>query len=169
MSGRTAIVVGAGTGVGAAVSLALSRAGAGVVLAARPDPALTALAAGIVAAGGQAVAAPVDVGDPSAVRRLVERTLGVFGRLDIAFNQVHARALVVAMTYQIAAMRVTGGGHIVNLVPAAQDGVAELTRTVARAHAGSVVRIDAVSQAPYGSTEEVAAAVVSLCSAAGPA
>ncbi|MBB6549612.1 SDR family NAD(P)-dependent oxidoreductase [Nonomuraea rubra] len=157
MSGRTAIVVGTGGEEGAAVSFALSRAGAGVVLAARPGPKLTALAAGLVSAGGQAVAAAVDVTDPASVRRLVEQTLGAFGRLDLAVNEVRGRALAVAMTYQLAAMRLTGGGHIVNLAAAEP----------ARTHAGSGVRIDTVSAALYGGPEELAAAVVSLCT--GPA
>lgn len=170
LSGRTAIVIGACTGIGAAVSYALSRAGAGVVLAACPDRAMTALVAGIVAAGGQAVAVPADVTSRASMRRLVEQTLGAFGRLDIAVNQVQAHELFVAMTYQIPAMRRTGGGHIVNLAPSVvtQAAVAELSRTAAQVHAGSGVLIDAMAGPPYGSAEQVANAVARLCSDDSP-
>ncbi|QYC41704.1 7-alpha-hydroxysteroid dehydrogenase [Nonomuraea coxensis DSM 45129] len=170
LSGRTAIVVGAGDGAGAAVAYALSRAGAGVVLAARPGPALTALAAGIVAVGGQAVAVPADVGSRASMRRLVEQTLGAFGRLDIAVNQLRARELSVAMTYQLAAMRRAGGGHVVNLATsaAARTAVAELTWTAAQEHACSGVRIDVMAGAPGGSAEQVADAVVRWCSGDSP-
>ncbi|QFY10078.1 SDR family NAD(P)-dependent oxidoreductase [Nonomuraea phyllanthi] len=168
--GRTAIVVGAAIGVGAAVADALSQAGAGVVLAARPGPALTALAAGIVSAGGQAVAAPVDVTDPASVRRLVEQTLGAFGRLDLAVNQVRPHELSAAMRYQVPAMRRAGGGQIVNLAPDAglQSAVAELTRAAALEHAGSGVRIDFVAAASYDSAERLAEAVMWLCSGGSP-
>ncbi|WP_433436518.1 SDR family NAD(P)-dependent oxidoreductase [Nonomuraea sp. CA-141351] len=167
LSGRTAIVVGSDIGVSAAVAYALSRAGAGVVIASRPDPALTALTAGIVAAGGQAVAVPADVTSRASMRRLVEQTLGAFGRLDIAVNHLRARELLVAMTYQLAAMRRTGDGHIVNLATSvvAQTAVAELTGTAAQDHASSSsIRINAIAGAPCGSAEQLADAVVRLCS-----
>ncbi|WP_220447462.1 SDR family NAD(P)-dependent oxidoreductase, partial [Nonomuraea deserti] len=95
MSGRTAIVASAGHGIGhgaAAASCALSRAGASVVLAARDGQALAALAADLGAAGGQAVAVPTDLASPVSVRRLVEQTLGAFGRLDAACNDIACHA-----------------------------------------------------------------------------
>ncbi len=82
LSGHTVIVTGAGGGIGAAVSCALSRAGASVVLADRDGQALQALVATINSAGGHAIAVPMDVTSSASVRRLVEQTLGAFGRLD---------------------------------------------------------------------------------------
>ncbi|MGW3352785.1 SDR family NAD(P)-dependent oxidoreductase [Nonomuraea rubra] len=170
LSGRTAIVVGAAIGVGAAVAYALGRAGADVVLAARPSPVLTALAANIVLAGGQAVAASVDITDPASVRRLVEQTLGAFGRLDLAVNQARPDELSAVMRYQVPAMRRTGGGQIINLSPdvGPQVAVSELTRTAALEHAESGVRINAVATAPGDSTEQLAEAVMWLCSGGSP-
>src|SRR3954449_1839191 len=86
LAGRVAIVTGASRGIGAATARALSSAGAGVVLAARDERALQALAIELSAGGGQAVAVPTDVADPASVRRLVEQTVGTFGRLDAAVN-----------------------------------------------------------------------------------
>ena len=84
LAGRVAIVTGAGRGLGAAIAAALSAAGARVVLAARTVEEIEAVAAGIVADGGQAVAQTCDVRDPASCAALVERTVGEFGRLDIA-------------------------------------------------------------------------------------
>ncbi|WP_188187421.1 SDR family NAD(P)-dependent oxidoreductase [Nonomuraea sp. SYSU D8015] len=156
LSGRTVLVIGAD----AAVSCALTRAGACVVLAARDGPSLAALAEELGSAGGQAVAVRADVTDPVSVRRLVEQTLGAFGRLDAAVNVAEASA---AMTYEIAAMRRAGGGRIVN-VAGPGCAVIELTRAAALEAAGSGVRINAVAAAPRAGAQQVADAVVWLCS-----
>ncbi|TYB69258.1 hypothetical protein FXF51_08490 [Nonomuraea sp. PA05] len=182
MTGRTAIVIGAGP----VVASALTRAGAAVVLATCPDAAhadATCPHAAcphaacphaacphatrpVAAPGAAPVAVPVDVRDPASVRRLVEQTLGAFGRLDLAVNHVQPRDLPTAIRYQASAMRRTGGGHIVNLAPdtASRTAVSELTRTAAREHAD--VQINAV--APHVSPADVADAVMCLCSGDSP-
>ncbi|MEV4071822.1 SDR family oxidoreductase [Nonomuraea fuscirosea] len=86
LQGRTVLVTGAAGGAGAAVAWALSRAGASVVLAACDAEPLEEQAARIGAAGGHAIAVRTDLTDQVAVRRLVEQTLGAFGRLDAACN-----------------------------------------------------------------------------------
>lgn len=138
LEGRVALVTGASRGIGAATARALSDAGAKVVLAARDEKALHALAGDITAAGGTAIAVPTDVRYPEAVRRLVEQALGAFGRLDVAVNNaaggghrpipladvtvgdfdsaiaVSLRGVFLAMKYEIPAM-LGGGGAIVNM------------------------------------------------------
>jgi hypothetical protein len=156
LSGRTALVTGAGRGAGAAASRALSLSGASVILAARDAHALAVLVAKISAAGGHAVAVPTDLTNPVSVRRLVEQTLGAFGRLDAAFN-AEVPSVSLAMRYEIPPMRRAGGGHIVNLAPT--PATLELTRAAAVDLTGCGVRIDAVT----GSAAEVAEAVVRLC------
>ncbi len=83
---KTAIVTGAGTGVGKAAALALLAAGYNVALAGRRlDP----LQAAIAEAGvgpEQALAVPSDVADPQSVAALFDQTVKVFGRLDVLFN-----------------------------------------------------------------------------------
>jgi NAD(P)-dependent dehydrogenase (short-subunit alcohol dehydrogenase family) len=139
LEGRVAIVTGASRGIGAATARALSAAGAAVVVAARTEPALRAVADEIVTSGSQALAVPTDVGDPASVRRLVEQTLGAYGRLDAAVNNaaggghrptplaevavgdydsaltVSLRGVFLAMKYEIPAMLASGGGSIVNM------------------------------------------------------
>ena len=161
LSGRTAIVTGAGHCTGAAVSRALSRAGASVVLAASDAPALEALAADISSAGGHAVAVPTDLTNPVSVQRLIEQTLGAFGRLDAAFNNGPAS---LAMRYEIPSMRRTGGGRIVNLAPTTDTQAVELTRTTALNFANTGVQINAVTAEPHATADDVANAIVWLCS-----
>jgi len=83
LEGKVAIVTGASRGIGRAIADAFSRAGAGVVLAARGAEPLEAAVAEIEAGGGRAVAVPTDVTDPAAVDALVEAAVAAFGTVDI--------------------------------------------------------------------------------------
>jgi NAD(P)-dependent dehydrogenase (short-subunit alcohol dehydrogenase family) len=85
-AGAVAIITGAASGIGRALSEALARRGAHVVLADLQIEVATALAAGIRAEGGQAAAAEVDVIDFETINRLVQETVNVHGRLDYMFN-----------------------------------------------------------------------------------
>ncbi|HSS69418.1 MAG TPA: SDR family oxidoreductase [Casimicrobiaceae bacterium] len=82
---KSAIVTGAGTGIGKAVALALLRDGYRVALAGRRKEPLDAAIAE-AGAGVRALAVPTDVSDPEQVRSLFERTREAFGRLDLLFN-----------------------------------------------------------------------------------
>jgi NAD(P)-dependent dehydrogenase (short-subunit alcohol dehydrogenase family) len=84
MSKKTAIVTGAGTGVGRAAALALLEAGWQVALAGRRQDALEATAA--ISQSGSPLIVPTDVTDPDAVKHLFERTHAAFGHLDLLFN-----------------------------------------------------------------------------------
>ncbi len=86
LTGQTAIVTGAGRGIGRAIALAFAKAGATVVLASRTGEHLAATEAEIRDAGGQAMAVPTDVTDGSAIRGLVARALAETSRLDILVN-----------------------------------------------------------------------------------
>jgi NAD(P)-dependent dehydrogenase (short-subunit alcohol dehydrogenase family) len=86
MNGKIALVTGAGSGIGRAVSLALHSAGYAVVLAGRRAAELERTAALAAPAEGKLLAVPTDVSDPEAVRALFARTRETFGRLDVLFN-----------------------------------------------------------------------------------
>jgi NAD(P)-dependent dehydrogenase (short-subunit alcohol dehydrogenase family) len=111
------------------------------------------------------VAVPTDMANPVSVRRLVEQTLGAFGRLDAAFNNARPGEIALAMKYEIPSMHRAGGGCIINLAPTTdtQSAVIELTRTAAADAADSGVRVNAVVAGPHGSAA-AADAVVWLCS-----
>lgn len=80
---RVALVTGAGSGIGEAVSRALLGEGYCVVLAGRRAERLTQVAQG---AEERTLVVPTDIGDPVAVHALFEATQARFGRLDLLFN-----------------------------------------------------------------------------------
>jgi NAD(P)-dependent dehydrogenase (short-subunit alcohol dehydrogenase family) len=80
---KIAIVTGAGTGVGKAISAGLSNAGYTVVMAGRRRDALEAAAREI---GGSTLLVPTDITDPSSVAALFAQTREAFGRLDLLVN-----------------------------------------------------------------------------------
>ena len=82
---RTALVTGAGTGIGRSVALALLGEGYKVVLAGRRRQALEDTARQ-APAGSEAIVAPADVGDPASVAALFRIARETLGRLDLLFN-----------------------------------------------------------------------------------
>jgi NAD(P)-dependent dehydrogenase (short-subunit alcohol dehydrogenase family) len=86
LDGRTAIVTGAGNGLGRAEAVALARAGARLVLNDLPGPAVRAVADEIAAAGGQVTVCEGDIGDEATAGRLLATALDAFGGLDILVN-----------------------------------------------------------------------------------
>jgi NAD(P)-dependent dehydrogenase (short-subunit alcohol dehydrogenase family) len=159
LEGRVAIITGASRGIGAATSRAFAAAGAAVALAARDEAALARLADQLLAGGGRAIAVPTDVADPASVERLVDRTVGAFGRLDLAFNNaagggqrptpladlpvdaydsaiaITLRGVFLSMRYEIPAMLEAGGGVIVNMSSTAGlEGVGGLAGYVSAKH-----------------------------------
>jgi len=85
-SQRVAIVTGAGSGIGRAVTRALLEAGYRVALAGRRERALRETLAEVPAARANALVVPTDVTDPAEVRSLFERVAGEWGRVDLLFN-----------------------------------------------------------------------------------
>ncbi len=83
LDGTVALVTGASSGIGEAAAEALAAHGASVVLAARRKDRLDALAGRL---GDRTLALEVDVTDEEQVRRMVERTVERFGRLDTLVN-----------------------------------------------------------------------------------
>lgn len=82
---RTAIVTGAGSGIGRAAALALLADGWQVALAGRRAEPLQQVA-DESGADARALAVPTDVTDPQAVQALFDRTVSAFGRVDLLFN-----------------------------------------------------------------------------------
>jgi len=94
---RIALVTGAGSGIGRAVSLALQGAGYSVVLAGRRAAELERTAGMAQAGAGQMLAVPADIGNPEAVRALFARAKEAFGRLDVLFNNAGMGAPAIPM------------------------------------------------------------------------
>lgn len=81
--GKVALVTGAGRGIGRAIALAYANAGAAVAVAARTQSQIDAVAEEMRAAGGQAIAIPVDVTDRTSVQGMTDATVEQWGGLDI--------------------------------------------------------------------------------------
>ena len=85
-STKTAIVTGAGSGIGRAVALALLNDGYRVALAGRRRDALDQTVSRGRRRGESRLAVPTDVSDPASVRALFAKVKETFGRLDLLFN-----------------------------------------------------------------------------------
>jgi NAD(P)-dependent dehydrogenase (short-subunit alcohol dehydrogenase family) len=130
---KVILITGAGRGIGAAAARLFAAEGAQLMLTARTESELAAVAKEVAA---EYVVS--DLADPDSVRRAVDRTVATYGRLDGAFNngatgqtpgpmdeltvdeldQVYAvnlRGLWAAMVHEVAAIRAGAGhGSIVN-------------------------------------------------------
>jgi len=142
LSGKVALVTGAGRGIGRAIAGALAGSGAAVAIN-DIDAASAERAAGELAGGAPAF--PADVADPDAVARLVKAVTVHFGRLDILVNNagIEPKAPVLELsiadwgrtldvnlsaafyTSQAAGriMRAAGGGVIVNIASIAGHNI----------------------------------------------
>ena len=97
LDGRVALVTGASSGLGAQFSRTLASAGACVVLAARREDRLRAIADEIAAAGGKAAALALDVTDETAVGEAFDKAEAAFGPVDLLVNNAGiARMAAVA-------------------------------------------------------------------------
>jgi NAD(P)-dependent dehydrogenase (short-subunit alcohol dehydrogenase family) len=100
LTGRVAIVTGAGRGIGKAIALGLADAGADVVVAARTASDIEATAGEITAKGRKALAVPTDVRQSDQVDNLVDKAVAQFGTIDILVN--NAGGYFVASTTELS-------------------------------------------------------------------
>src|SRR2546428_14049452 len=92
LSGRVAIVTGAGRNIGRAMALALADGGAAVVVNARSNRAeAESVAKAIEAAGGKALVHVGDVADTKAMQAMADAAAKQFGRIDILVNNAALR------------------------------------------------------------------------------
>ena len=138
LTGKTALITGAGSGIGREVALELARRGVSVALAGRTEPKLTETAAQIGYEGGDAVVIVADVTDPAQVEALIADTTRAFDGIDILINSagvglikpldtttaaemdrlldINVKGLMLTTQAALRPMIAAGkGGHIVNL------------------------------------------------------
>ncbi len=153
LKGKSAVITGAGRGIGRAIALAYAESGADLVIAARTESQLEEVAGLAREHGGNVVVAPTDVMDIEKLRATIDRAVEEFGKLDILVNnaggdggtggwdllidvteeawdglyQLNTKAPLFGMQHAVRIMREQGhGGSIIN-----------------------IVSIDAVTSAPY--------------------
>jgi short-subunit dehydrogenase len=93
--GQVVVIVGASSGIGRATALAFAKAGARIVLAARRENVLAALAEECGSIGGSASYLATDVTDPNAVQRLAAHAIDQFGGIDVWINNAGAGVMGV--------------------------------------------------------------------------
>jgi NADP-dependent 3-hydroxy acid dehydrogenase YdfG len=135
LSGQTALVTGASSGIGEATALALAAEGARVAIAARRLQRLNDLAERIARGGGDALPIETDVTDEAQASGMVRRVLQTFGRLDMLLTiagvgvaamfsnttsaeyrqmvDVNILGLLYPIHAALPAMQQQGAGHIV--------------------------------------------------------
>jgi len=86
VSGTTAVITGATSGIGRETALAFARAGASVVVAGRRNERLQQVVSEIESAGGEALGVITDVANRSEVDRLIDSAVERFGRIDTLVN-----------------------------------------------------------------------------------
>lgn len=142
LTGKVAIVTGAGRNIGRAIALALADAGASVVVNARNNRTeAEAVAREIEALGGKALVQTGDVADAAAVQAMADTALNHFGRIDILVNNAALRREkpFAEMSYadwrEIMDVTLDGAFHCVKAcLPALQ-----------KSEAGSVINIGGLS------------------------
>jgi NAD(P)-dependent dehydrogenase (short-subunit alcohol dehydrogenase family) len=85
LTGKVALVTGAGSGIGKASAVRFAQVGASVGVLSHTADEIAKTADEIKAAGGKALALTADVGDDMGMRQAIDRLVGEFGRLDIVF------------------------------------------------------------------------------------
>jgi 7-alpha-hydroxysteroid dehydrogenase len=88
LTDNVAVVTGAGRGIGAATAVALAEAGADVLISARTESELQAVAERVADAGRKAHIVLADLGDPDTAASLAAEAKAVFGRLDVVVNNL---------------------------------------------------------------------------------
>jgi NAD(P)-dependent dehydrogenase (short-subunit alcohol dehydrogenase family) len=142
LDGKSALITGAGGGIGRAAALAFAREGARLAVADLAAEAAAETVARINALGGQAIILLGDVSRDADVKAMIDDTLAAFGRLDCAFNNagiagwqveaagrktaewseeafdrmiaVNLKGVWLCMRHELVQMQAQGGGAIVN-------------------------------------------------------
>ena len=171
---KTALITGAGSGIGRAIALEFAREGAKVLVAELNEAAGQAVVDEIGAAGGEARLQRCDVAKEAEVQAAIQAAVDAFGRLDIMVNNagvgrsdwdttlaINLSGVYYGCKHAAETMAAQGGGSIINLASvlglvgvgssevdpyvAAKHGVVGLTRNFAITYAARGVRVNCLN------------------------
>jgi NAD(P)-dependent dehydrogenase (short-subunit alcohol dehydrogenase family) len=176
VDGKTAVVTGAGSGIGAVIATTLAAEGAAVAVADLNLAAAEKTVAQIVQAGGKAVAVAFDLGDDASVRNMIDTAAAELGGLDILVNnaaathlggtrdkpiedadvqvwddtmRINLRGTMLATKYAVPHLLARGGGSIVNTASGA-GLTGDLGHPAYGASKAAVVRLTTYTATEYG-------------------
>jgi len=174
LEGKVAIITGGTQGIGKATAQRLAAEGAQVVICARGQERLDAVAAEIRQAGGRVQAVPADVAGAEAAARIVDEAVRAFGRIDILVNNAGTSATgafestpdeawqadfdlklfgaVRLIRLALPHMKRLGGGRIVNItnIGGKQPAAGSMPTTVTRAAGLAMTKALSKEFAPDG-------------------
>ena len=173
LQGKVAVITGATQGIGKATALRLAGEGANVVLCARGQTLLDAVAAEIRAAGGAAQTVAADVSQAPDCERIAREATAAFGGIDILVNNAGTAqtgefesvtdavwqadldlklfAAIRLIRLALPHMKARGGGRIVNVtnIGARQPGARSMPTTVTRAAGQAMTKALSKELAPH--------------------
>src|SRR5882724_1762271 len=159
MNGPVVLITGALTGIGRAAAVAFAKKGAKVVAAGRRDEAGKALVKELRSLGSEAEFINADVRKEDDVRNLVDKTIALFGRLDVAVNnaategqvgpitdqtpesfaatfETNVLGVLLSIKHEVRVMQKQGSGSIINISSTyGHEGAAGASVYVASKHA----------------------------------
>ena len=168
LQGKSAVVTGAGRGIGRAIALQLADAGARVAAADIDADNANDASAAIQEAGGESVSIHADVGDLAAIDRMILEARDAFGRIDVIVNnagvtrfldvmdveeadwdrihRVNAKGVFFCMQRAAREMIDQGdGGRIINIASIAGKGYAGTSNAAYAASKGAVISMTMIA------------------------
>ncbi|MEN8235164.1 MAG: glucose 1-dehydrogenase [Actinomycetota bacterium] len=138
LEGKSAVITGAGSGIGREAALLFASEGAAVAAVDLNEETIRAVVSDIITAGGSAIPIPADVSKDADVAAMIATAEEAFGRVDVVFNNagimhsddgdavgtaeeiwdltmdVNAKGVFLGCKYGIPALQRAGGGSIIN-------------------------------------------------------
>lgn len=103
LSGKVAIIVGAGRGIGRATARLFAMQGAKVAVVSRTAENVDQVVADIQAAGGAALGIVFDIADPDQITAAVDKVMTAYGRIDILVNNAFDPSVVFSSVVELSA------------------------------------------------------------------
>jgi len=175
MSPPVVLITGALTGIGRATAISFARSGNRVIVSGRREDAGQAFESELRSLGTEAEFVQADVRHEEDMRRLVERTIALFGRLDVAVNnagtegkpgpvteqtvgdytaafETNVLGTLLAMKYELRVMQAQRGGSIVNISSTmGERGAANMSLYAGSKHAvEGITKSAALEAAAFG-------------------